>query len=218
MLLFNIVNTWIQNTNKWNLFSDTTSLVYPTPKSFHKSPNNGVTIHQLCPRTEWSWIMKEYKHEWFRYVNVAWGYLRMLRASFLWCLVQMCRQGNLFVLLFITSFLWYLSSTTFYISNFLLWYLSIILLADGEPICPPIYHFLPLIFVQHNICWATSLFLFWYLSHIFLLAGEPLLTIYFDPPFDRIFVLHKSVGLLIYISIFWFWWMARIYSLISHFF
>ena len=44
------------------------------------------------------------KHEWFRYVNVAGGYLRIPRAPFLRCLVQMCPHGNLFVPLFLTSF------------------------------------------------------------------------------------------------------------------
>ena len=53
------------------------------------------------------------KHEWFTYVNVAWGYLRLLRAPFLSCLVQMCQQGNLFVPLFLTSFFSYLSTITF---------------------------------------------------------------------------------------------------------
>ena len=53
------------------------------------------------------------KHEWFQYVNVAWGYLRLLRAPFLSCLVQMCQQGNLFVPLFLTSYFSYLSTITF---------------------------------------------------------------------------------------------------------
>ena len=124
----------------------------------HKTSTNEKCVHYWwsnysIEKNKVQLWTKRKKHEWFKYVNVAWGYLRMLRAPFLWCLVQMCQQGNLFVPLFLTSLFWYLSSTIFpfYHPDIC----GIYLCCQGYLFVPlyfgHIFHFLPLIFVQHDI-------------------------------------------------------------------
>ena len=101
---------------------------------------------------------KRKKHEWFKYVNVAWGYLRMLRAPFLWCLVQMCQQGNLFVPLFLTSLFWYLSSMIFpfYHSDIC-----------GIYLCCQGYLFVPL-YIEHIMFPYFFISFLWYLFSMIL--------------------------------------------------
>ena len=61
----------------------------------------------------WAWLKSKYNlksqrceskylHGSSMHVNVAWGHLRMLRAPFISCLVQMCQKCDLFVQVFLT--------------------------------------------------------------------------------------------------------------------